>query len=419
MHDAIHQSKRPRVAMVQDAARLHYAIPLAMQRAGILDRRYTDVYVKPGSATAFASAVISRWKPSVGKSLAGRYCEELDPSRVRTNPMLAWRYLRRRPPNPIPASFWEWSCAQVGEWIRRVGFGRSNLIMGFVNSIDPQLLAHARDRGLVTVGDQMSAPVAEAVRIAEHLQKKWPGWESAETIDVLRQLEPLQLRTWERLDHMTCASDYVRSGLVAAGIESSRITVIPYPIDTGHKVTVDRSDRKRPVTVGCVSRVTLAKGAPYFFEVARQFDPREVKFVMVGPIGAPESVVAENKGHVELIGGVPRADVAKWLAEFDIFFFPATCEGSSGAVIEAMHCGLPVVTSPNSGTFARHGVDGFIHAFEDTAAMAESLRILAGDSSMRRRMGDSASGLVRQYDVNAYGRRANELFSSLLDKGSP
>jgi hypothetical protein len=39
----------PRVAMIQDGARLRYTVPLAMQRAGILERVYADWFVRKGS----------------------------------------------------------------------------------------------------------------------------------------------------------------------------------------------------------------------------------------------------------------------------------------------------------------------------------------------------------------------------------
>jgi len=78
---------------------------------------------------------------------------------------------------------------------------------------------------------------------------------------------------------------------------------------------------------------------------------------MVGPVHLRADVVARYRDVVQVVGPVPRAEVAGWLNRFDMLLFPTTCEGSAGSLMEAMAGGLPVVTSPNSGTVARDGVE--------------------------------------------------------------
>src|SRR5437762_3519610 len=76
----------PRVACVQDGARLHYALPLALQRAGLLDRVYTEWYAAPGSPESAAANVVRRFRPALGRRMADRYCPGLDHTRIVRNP---------------------------------------------------------------------------------------------------------------------------------------------------------------------------------------------------------------------------------------------------------------------------------------------------------------------------------------------
>lgn len=406
---------RPRVAMIQDGARLHYAIPVALQRAGMLGMMFTDFYAKKGSSSSLAATLAGRLKPSLARKALGRRCDELDDRLIRHNPWLFVRMLLARPRGHGTAEYAITTCRWLGRWMQRVGLDGCNAAFGFIRDFDPVFFAEAARSGIVTVGDQMSAPIAEAVRVARHLKARWPEWDPDWSVEDLLRFERLQSDSWAALRHFTCASDYVRSGLIAEGVDPDRISVLPYPIDVRQAAAPDRSKRTGPVVVGCVGRVTLPKGAPYFLEAAKRLKSDHVRFVMVGPMGLPSSAAAKFGDHVELAGPVPRDAVARRLEQFDMFFFPATCEGSSGAVIEAMASGLPVVTSPNSGTFARDGMEGFLRAYDDVDGFVECITRLAEDPSLRRTMGEAARKRVEGFGIDHYAARIGELFTRLVN----
>ena len=206
----------------------------------------------------------------------------------------------------------------------------------------------------------------------------------------------------------------MRDGLIEQGIAAERIAVAPYPIDVEEFTHFDRSDRKGPVTVGFVGSVNLRKGAPYFLEVARRLASPGVRFVMLGPVKIAQARVEANRDVAEIVGAVPLAEVSDWLRRFDMIYFPTTCEGSAGALMEAMATGLPVVTSPNSGTVARDAQEGFIVDYDDTEAAADRIQRLIDDPSLRLTMGRAARERVGQFDIDHYGRRLRELFEVRL-----
>ena len=61
---------RPSVAVIQDGARLHYALPLALQREGALDAAFTDWFVRPGSRDAAPPANMRPPTKRLGKRQA-------------------------------------------------------------------------------------------------------------------------------------------------------------------------------------------------------------------------------------------------------------------------------------------------------------------------------------------------------------
>src|SRR5262245_7734160 len=79
---------RPRVAVVQDGARLHYALPLALHRAGLLERVFSEFYAPPGSGAAAVARTVARVRPALGRRMAQRHSTELPDDLVVRNPWL-------------------------------------------------------------------------------------------------------------------------------------------------------------------------------------------------------------------------------------------------------------------------------------------------------------------------------------------
>jgi glycosyltransferase involved in cell wall biosynthesis len=403
----------PRVAMIQDGARLNYLVPLAIQRAGMLERAFVDWFVRQGSAQQKISELIGKVKPRVGRKMAERVCPELDERKIVDSPLLGLYIHARTPSFSRSEDSFIWASRKMAKWIIRQGFGEANVLHGFVRNAAPEAYIAAREKGLQTSGDQMIAPLE--IEFAE-MQKQlasWPGWNDSESIQQHPEYLHREQQTWQCVDGITCASDYVRDGLVSVGVPTEKITVIPYPwLDAG-PTAPPRQRKSGLLTVGFVGAVGLRKGAPYFLEIARRFDPNRVKFAMVGKVLLDKQKLLAAQGNVEIVGALPRSQIEGWLRKFDLFLFPTTCEGSAVAVMEAMGRELPVLTTPNSGTVARDGIEGFIHRFDDIDGFEQSIRRLDDDRDLLLKMGQAARTRVLSFGVEFYQSTIADFFRRL------
>jgi glycosyltransferase involved in cell wall biosynthesis len=227
--------------------------------------------------------------------------------------------------------------------------------------------------------------------------------------------QKFEVETWEHVDRITCMSPYVRDALISVGVPPNQITVIPYPWNEPVPDIIERENRSGPLTIGFVGAVGLRKGCPYFLEVARRFDPKRFKFVMVGDVLLDKDRLGPYQDHVTFTGKVPRSAVKGWLAKFDIFFFPSTCEGSAGAVMEAMASGLAVLTTPSSGSVVEHGIDGFVYDHHEIGKFESAIRQLDGDRDLLSSMGQSGRRRVLSYNLKSYGADLKNLFEELLN----
>ncbi len=385
--------------MIQDGVRLRYMVPLAMQNAGILERVFIDWFVRNGSIEEKIALLAGKVRPKLGRKMAERSCAELDPSRVIRNPAMALRLMLRMRRFTNSEDSYIWHSRQTAKWILRRGFGEANVLYGFIRNAAPEAYKAARDRGLRTSGDQIIAPLEVELAEMKRQVQRWPGWSDREAIEVHREYLDFERQTWEVVDHVTCALDYVRDGLISVGVAPERITVLPYPWGQPRGQPIPREKKDGPLLVGFVGAVGLRKGAPWFLETARRFDPAKVRFAMVGQVLLDRSRLEPFADRVQFVGAVPHSQVADWLSSFDIFFFPSTCEGSAGAVLEAMASALPVITTPNSGSRVRDGVEGVIRSYDDIDGFEHAIRRLDDDRDLLLRMGEAARQRVLAYDL--------------------
>jgi glycosyltransferase involved in cell wall biosynthesis len=98
-----------------------------------------------------------------------------------------------------------------------------------------------------------------------------------------------------------------------------------------------------------------------------------------------------------------RKDVPELNHVADVFCFPSCREGLGLAAIEAMACGLPLITSNVHGIndYSVDNLTGYKCEPADADAFANAIGKLAADLNLRKTMGQSNTLLAKKYEVGA------------------
>jgi glycosyltransferase involved in cell wall biosynthesis len=102
---------------------------------------------------------------------------------------------------------------------------------------------------------------------------------------------------------------------------------------------------------------------------------------------------------------VPRSQIREEFRRADIFVLPTLAEGMALVHLEAMACGVPVITTSHCGSVVRDEVDGFIVPARDATALADRLQQLLEDRPLRMQMGASSRERAREFTWTRYGER--------------
>lgn len=154
-----------------------------------------------------------------------------------------------------------------------------------------------------------------------------------------------------------------------------------------------------PICIVLVARMLWAKGVGDFVEAARQLTGAGVnaRFLLAGepdpanPDSVPEETLRNwhGKHGVEWLGR--RDDMPAVLKAAHIACLPSYYgEGLPKSLLEALACGLPIVTtdSPGCREVVRDGLNGFLVPIRDTHSLSAALKKLIDDSNLRRNMGE-------------------------------
>lgn len=116
--------------------------------------------------------------------------------------------------------------------------------------------------------------------------------------------------------------------------------------------------------------------------------------------------------RVRFVGSV--SDVRPYYAAADSFVLATLYDPFPNAALEAMACGLPVVTTPTCGAaeIVREGESGFVRDALDVAGIAAALDRL--DPATARRMGLAAADAVKALTPEAMAREYLDLYHRLL-----
>jgi glycosyltransferase involved in cell wall biosynthesis len=122
----------------------------------------------------------------------------------------------------------------------------------------------------------------------------------------------------------------------------------------------------------------------------------------------------EIEQFVHFVGWVPNARVGELLNQSDIFVLPSRSEGMPNALLQAMACGLPIVTTNVSSIpeIIQDGINGYLAPPNDPVALYRSLKKLALHPTFARAMGKrNREKVVTNHNVMSAWRRIAKILN--------
>lgn len=226
-----------------------------------------------------------------------------------------------------------------------------------------------------------------------------------------------------------CVSEAIKQEALAYGLDPAKAWVIRPAVDPNFFSPAPAGQRAdstfRVVTTGAL---IWRKGYEYALLAVRWLVDQgiPVHFEIIGDGPEHQRVLytiddLDLRDYVQLLGRLTPEQVRDRLQQANAFLLSSLSEGISNAVLEAMACGLPVVTTDCGGMreAVTDGVEGFVVPVRDPAAMAEALRKLALNPELREAMGARArERILREFTLEQQTEQFVALYNSVSPTGA-
>ena len=201
-------------------------------------------------------------------------------------------------------------------------------------------------------------------------------------------------------------------------VRDKAVYVIPNPVEMpssfSHRTVTPRGTGR---SIAAMGRLTRAKGYDLLLRAFAKCADKHSTWSLVilgeGEERATLEAIVEELGlkdHVNLPGCL--RDPSPILRGADLFVMSSHYEGSSNALLEAMACGLAVISTDTGSVreIIRDGTNGILVPPNDVEALALAMDRLMGNSEERERFGALAMDVLNRFGVE----RVMKMWDDLL-----
>ena len=213
-------------------------------------------------------------------------------------------------------------------------------------------------------------------------------------------------------------------------LQAERVHVIPNPVAYAPVPADASSPRPAPVWLGApghkvfgVGRLTPQKGFDTLLRAYARCRPHHPDWSLIilgdGAERTRLEALAVDLGiqtAVTFPGHIP--DVPSILRGGDLFVLSSRYEGFPNALLDAMTCGLAVIsTDCPSGPrhIVRHGIDGLLVERDNVEALAAAMRQLMAAADLRQRLASRAVEVRERFSLPSVMRQWNALLEQCAE----
>jgi colanic acid/amylovoran biosynthesis glycosyltransferase len=222
-------------------------------------------------------------------------------------------------------------------------------------------------------------------------------------------------------------SQVMRQKLIELGCPPEKILVHRLGVNLEMLTLFPPTAPLSPVRILTISRLTPKKGLEYGLRAVAALvqEGVSVEYTVIGdgPLRPKIERLAHDLGLanvVRLTGWKSRPEIVTALSQSDILLAPSVTaesgdqEGTPVAIMEALACGVPVVSTLHAGIpeVVQDGVSGYLVPERDVGGLANVIRRLARDPALRASMGQQGRAHIQErHNIGKLSSRLIEIYS--------
>ena len=274
----------------------------------------------------------------------------------------------------------------------------------YLTELSPKILSFFQKRDIKVILDLPIAPSA----YVENLNKKYGKLLAGNPSELGHEMQAIR-----NADHILVPSEFVKNEVLKI-YPLAPVNLIPFGVNIKKflpKLDIHVTQSFKFAFAGNISR---RKGVIYllkaWIELIKKYPQAELHLCGRLYPEANELIKKHNLHKSVLTPGF--VDVSEYFSLCDVYVFPSLMEGSSKSIYEAMSCGLPVITTFESGSVVRDGVDGVIIPKCSSDHILEALLKFCSGEYSSQSMSVAARENIINYPWSLYSSRVIDVIRS-------
>lgn len=415
-----------RVIVAHPGKQHSFQMASAVKKANMLDKYLTTVYYKPGSLTKWITDKFLTGKDL--KKAHTRTCNELDNSDVEQ--INEWMGLVTLLTSRISGLY-----GFTKRWNEFTGsqFYKKSMKKARRENVDAIIVYDGYSNrhfdlldgsGVIKIMDVSFASRQYLKKIFETEIEQFEADDLRRTSSELWNEKWMMndLRATQKADYFFAPSIFVKRSLEYCGIESDRIYVVPYGVNSQEYNYVDvpfKNGGAGKLKLLFVGEISCRKGLHRLLEVASGFQ-EQIEIRLCGNIDPMTPIYQKyrNVPNIEFVGFVTRDQLVNEYSNADVFVFPTLGEGYGLVVLEALSCGLPVICSDRAGgnDIIQNGVNGFVISIDTDTELRNSIAWCLENRESLHKMRAKARESVEDMSWNTYKINVEKCLYDIMRK---
>lgn len=401
------------IVVAQLGSRQDYTVPVALQKAGVLKRLYTDTYVSHSEARLLRPLTRVGKLSALTRKALSRHNQELDYAKVTRFNRLGVRYLKALQAATASVEKRHQAFIDYGREFNRAilrhGLPASTHLYAFDHAA-LDLFKAPSAKGRKRILDQIY-PAIHAERLEQEEEDRWPGWSRAPrnnfySSSLFQHWQEIQLEEWHLADTIIVASRYSEEAVAGTLPEIKyKLRNVPLTVNLDSYRPFQHIRRyagDRPLRVLFAGNVNIRKGLPYLLTAFSKIDPKSAKLTIVGGIHIRADKIKHFQDWVDFRGPTPHIQMPQVYHDADVLVFPTISDGFGAVMLEAMATGLPVISTDHCADIVDDGVNGFRIPIRSPEAIAEKVSWITSQPEILEHLSAGAVNTSREFNLSSY-----------------
>ena len=226
----------------------------------------------------------------------------------------------------------------------------------------------------------------------------------------------IHLEEYRQADAILVLSKFVRDTFISNGVPAKKIFICPSGIDSERFTPgVDSSSSKIVLFCGSIS---LKKGSHFMVDLAQKLQVIGAEVWLVGSVSPEMTGILESRpSNCRILPFVSHDSLPDLYRKARCFVLPSLEEGLPKVVLEAMACGLPVVTTPEAAAeeLLDDGSTGYVVRSSDPEELFSKTKFLLENPQVAQAMGTAARRKVeKSFTERHYYQRFRAVVETII-----